>query len=60
MRSLFMLALFANFLMYAFGTGAFGPPPHDHGREPQRLAQQIRPDALAVGLVSPGSFAPAR
>lgn len=48
MRNLFLLALFANFLMYAYGTGAFGPPPQQQGREPLRVNQQIRPDALSA------------
>ena len=48
MRSLVILALLANFLLYAFGTGAFGPPPEDAGRDTQRLQQQLRADAIAL------------
>ncbi|GAA5236800.1 hypothetical protein FOZ76_12635 [Verticiella sediminum] len=48
MRNLFLLALFANFLMYAYGTGAFGPPPQEQGRDPLRVNQQIRADALSA------------
>lgn len=49
MRSLVILALLANFLLYAFGTGAFGPPPEDAGRDTQRLSQQLRADAIVLG-----------
>lgn len=48
MRALFVLALIANFLLYAFGTGAFGPPPEDTGRDPQRLTHQVRADAIVL------------
>lgn len=48
MRSLFIVALLANFLLYAFGTGAFGPPPEETGRDPQRLQQQLRADAIVL------------
>lgn len=48
MRSLFILALIANVLLYAVGTGAFGPRPEDAGREPQRLKQQLRADAIVL------------
>lgn len=50
MRSLFVLLAVANLTLYAFGTGAFGPPPNERGREPQRLLHQIRPEAVLVHL----------
>lgn len=53
MRSLFLLALLANFALYAYGTGAFGVPPEDRGREPERLAQQTPPQSLTVTLSLP-------
>ena len=60
MRSLFLLALFANFLLFALGTGAFGPPPQEQGRDPARAQQQLRPENVAVKPLSPVSSAPAR
>ncbi|MBU4610723.1 hypothetical protein IMZ29_09310 [Achromobacter sp. GG226] len=53
MRNFFFLALLANFLLYAFGTGAFGPPPQEQGREPLRMNQQIRADSLSTRPLSP-------
>ncbi len=60
MRGLFLLTLFANFLLFALGTGAFGPPPQEQGREPARAEQQLRPENVTVRVLSPVSSAPAR
>lgn len=46
MKALFVLTLLANFLMYAYGTGAFGPPPEDVGRERARVNQELRAEFL--------------
>lgn len=61
MRSLFLLALLANFALFAYGTGAFGIPPSERGREPERMAEQTAPDTLRVtrSLPRPESFSPA-
>jgi len=48
MRSLFMLTLLANFLLFALGTGAFGPPPQEQGRDPMRATQQLRANAISI------------
>lgn len=53
MRSLFVLALLANAALFAYGTGAFGIPPHDRDREPARLLQQTAPETLGVTLSLP-------
>lgn len=60
MRMLFILALFANFLLFALGTGAFGPPPQEQGRNPARSQHQLHPENVAVRAVTPGSSAPGR
>lgn len=60
MRSLFLLALLANFLLFALGTGAFGPPPQEQGRDPARLQQQLKPENVSVKALSAGSSAPVR
>jgi len=53
MRTLFLLALLANFALYAYGTGAFGIPPQERGREPERLTRQTAPETLQVTLSLP-------
>ncbi len=53
MRSLFILALLANAALFAYGTGAFGDPPGNEGRDPARLQQQTSPESLGVTLSLP-------
>ena len=52
MRALAGLLIGANLLFYAWTQGWLGPlapvPPGLQGREPERLAQQVRPEALTV------------
>lgn len=48
MRLILFLVVLANGLVFAMGTGAFGPPPSAQGREPQRLAQQVDPGLIRV------------
>jgi len=60
MRLLFFLVLIANFVVFAYGTGAFGPSPQEAGREPLRATQQIRADTLIARPIAPVSSAPAR
>lgn len=53
MRSLFFIVLLANVALFAYGTGAFGDPPGNEGRDPARLQQQTSPQSLSVSLTLP-------
>lgn len=46
MRLLFLLLLFANLILFAWGQGYFGTM--ETGREPARLARQIAPDRIVL------------
>lgn len=49
-RAVFVLALLANVILFAFGQTWLGiPPPAQAGRDPDRLTQQVRPDAIEIG-----------
>ncbi len=59
-RTFALLLLLLNALYWAWGEGwlldyGFGPAPQ---REPQRLAQQIRPQALTILEISEGPLPP--
>lgn len=59
LRALLLLFLCANAVLWAYGQGwlaAVGWPREDH-REPQRLAQQVAPEALRL-LPAPGATPP--
>ena len=53
LRALVVLLLLANMAFFAWARGWLGAPPHHAEREPERLAAQVRPEALSV--VPPGS-----
>lgn len=48
LRALVVLLLLANLAFFAWARGWLGAPPHHAEREPERLAAQVRPDALTV------------
>jgi hypothetical protein len=52
MRGLALLVIVANLGYYAWSQGAFAifgmQPAHFSEREPQRLRQQVRPQALEI------------
>lgn len=50
LRVLLVLLLLANALFFAWAQGWLAPalPPRSDGREPERLAQQVRPELIGV------------
>lgn len=48
LRALVVLLLLANGLYFAWARGWLGDPPRHAEREPQRLAAQVSPEAVAV------------
>lgn len=48
LRVLVVLLLLANLAFFAWARGWLGAPPHHAEREPERLAAQVRPEALTV------------
>ena len=48
LRGLVLLLLLANALFFAWARGWLGPAPHHAEREPERLAAQVRPEALKL------------
>lgn len=53
LRALVVLLLLANLAFFAWARGWLGAPPHHAEREPERLAAQVRPEALTV--LAPGT-----
>lgn len=53
MKSLFVVLLAANVLMFGLGAGWFGAAGVEPGRQPSVLQTQLNPDALTikVGLI---------
>lgn len=50
MRVVFVVFLIANVLLLAFGRQWLGiAPPTQAGRDPERVTQQVRPDAIRLG-----------
>ena len=50
MRVVFVVFLIANMLLLAFGRQWLGvAPPAQAGRDPERMTQQVRPDAISLG-----------
>ena len=50
MRVVFVVFLIANVLLLAFGRQWLGiAPPEQAGRDPERVTQQVRPDAIRLG-----------
>jgi len=50
MRVVFLVFLIANVLLLAFGRQWLGiAPPEQVGRDPERVTQQVRPDAISLG-----------
>jgi len=49
MRTLFILILLANVLVFGIGQGWFGLPPSEEGRDPARRAQELNVDKVVVG-----------
>ncbi|QEI08607.1 SPOR domain-containing protein [Pigmentiphaga aceris] len=50
MRVVFVVFLLANVLLLAFGRQWLGiAPPAQSGRDPERITQQVRPDAIRLG-----------
>jgi len=50
MRVVFVVFLIANVLLLAFGRQWLGiAPPAQAGRDPERVTQQVRPDAISLG-----------
>lgn len=50
MRVVFVVFLIANVLLLAFGRQWLGiDPPAQAGRDPERMTQQVRPDAISLG-----------
>lgn len=54
LRTLFIVLLLVNLVLFAWSAGYFGAP--DEGREPQRLSKQLAPEKIRV-LGSEGSGA---
>lgn len=50
LRVLFVILLLLNLLVLAWNLDLLAPAglPADHGREPERLHQQVRPELLQV------------
>jgi hypothetical protein len=48
LRVLVLLVLLANALFFAWARGWLGPGPRAAEREPQRLAEQVRPEVVSV------------
>jgi hypothetical protein len=51
LRTLAVLLLLANLLFFAWARGWLAPvvpPPHQGEREPERLAKQVRPEAIQL------------
>jgi cell division septation protein DedD len=48
MRSLFIVLLLANLILFGMGQGWFGEPVSQRGRDPERLQQEIRPEEIEV------------
>jgi hypothetical protein len=48
LRVLVLLVVLANALFFAWARGWLGPGPRAAEREPQRVAQQVRPEAVTV------------
>ena len=48
MRSLFIVLLLANLILFGMGQGWFGEPVSQHDRDPERLQQEIRPEEIEV------------
>lgn len=50
MRSLFVILLAANVLMFGLGQGWFGAASVEPGRQPGMLNAQLNPQALSVSV----------
>lgn len=50
MRSLFIILLVANGLMFGLGQGWFGATSVEPGRQPNMMDGQLNPDALTVKI----------
>jgi len=48
MRLLFALIVAANLVVFAIGRGWLGTPPEAEGRNPERAARQLNPDAARI------------
>jgi hypothetical protein len=48
LRAAVLLVLLGNALFFAWARGWLGPGPQASVREPQRLAEQVRPEAVSV------------
>lgn len=50
MRSIFVVLLAANALMFGLGQGWFGSTHVEPGRQPSMLQTQLNPDALSISV----------
>jgi hypothetical protein len=50
MRSIFVVLLAANALMFGLGQGWFGSTHVEPGRQPNMLQTQLNPDALSISV----------
>jgi hypothetical protein len=57
MRLAFFLLVLANLLFFVWSAGYLGG--QDEGREPQRLSNQLHPEAITVTVTPPAAAAPA-
>lgn len=52
MRTLFLLILALNAILFGVGKGWFGTPPAEQGRNPARVQQQVNAQAVEVGTAA--------
>ena len=55
MRSLFIVLLVANSLMFGLAQGWFGAPRTEPGRQPALMETQINSQAIRISPVTPAA-----
>jgi hypothetical protein len=55
MRSLFVILLVANSLLFGLAQGWFGSPRVEPGRQPAMMDTQINPQALSISVGEPAA-----